>query len=231
MPRPNNLRNAVARRLEPVTERGPQAAGATLRRIAELAIEGRGRFPGARTAAAKQLQRHIDAPEAAVEALITSHVRLGTGQGFVTNVGGLAVLPIAIPANLTGIAVVQVRMVAAIAHLRGYDLDDSRVRTAIMMCLLGGEQIERRIADNKLPSRPLAVATAPVFDPKLQAQVSEAVISNLLARVGGKQLPLLVARRIPLVGGGVGAVVDGMTTYQLGKFASGELVRRRAIQP
>lgn len=231
MPTPKDVRNAVARRLEPVTEGGPQAAGDTLRRIAELAIDGQGRFPGARATAAKHLQRHKGSVDAAIEALINSHVRLGTGQGFVTNVGGLAVLPIAVPANLVGIAVVQFRMIAGIAHLHGYDLDDPRVRTAVMMCLLGGEQIGRRVANGRLPSTPLAVATAPVFDPKLEARVCEVVISNLFGRIGGKHLPLLMSRRIPLVGGGVGAVVDGMATYQLGKFACSELVRRRAIQP
>lgn len=230
MPKAKDVRNAMARRLEPVTERGPQAAGATLRRIAEMAIEGRGWFPGARAIAGKHLQRQVGATDAAIESIINSHVGLGTGQGFVTNIGGLVALPVAIPANLTGVAVVQVRMIAAIAHLRGYDLDDSRVRTAVVMCLLGGEQIGRRVANGKLPSTPLAVATAPVFDPRLEAQICEAVISNLMARMGGKQLPLLIGRRIPLIGGGVGAAVDGVTTYQLGRFARRELVPRRAIQ-
>lgn len=230
MAKPKDVRNAVARRLEPVTHGGPEAAGATLRRIAAMAIEGRAGFPGARSAAAKQLQRQVGSVDAAIEGVINSHVGLGTGQGFVTNIGGLVTLPIAIPANLTGVAVVQVRMIAAIAHLRGYNLDDSRVRTAVVMCLLGGEQIGRRVANGKLPSTPLAVATAPVFDPKLEAQICESVISSLLARMGGKQLPVLVGRRIPLIGGGVGAAVDGMTTYQLGRFARRELVPRRAIQ-
>ena len=47
-----------------------------------------------------------------------------------TNIGGVATLPVAIPANITGVAIVQIRMVAAIAHLRGYDLNDNRVRTS-----------------------------------------------------------------------------------------------------
>lgn len=229
MPSAKDVRNALARRLEPVTDRGPHAAGVTLRRIAELAIDGRGRFPGARATAAKHLQRQSGSTDDAIDAIINSHIGLGSAQGFVTNLGGLVTLPIAVPSNLTGIAAVQVRMIAAIAHLRGYDIGDARVRTAIMMCLLGGEEIRRRMSAGKLPSTPLAVATAPVFDPKLEAEVSEAVLSNLLARVGGKYLPLLVTKRIPFVGGGVGAAVDGVTTYQLGKFARGELVRRRSI--
>ena len=92
---------------------------------------------------------------------------LASAQGFVTNIGGVATLPVAIPANIAGVAIVQMRMVAAIAHLRGYDLNDNRVRTALVMCLLGGEQVANRIAAGQLPTSPMAVATAPMFDPEL----------------------------------------------------------------
>jgi uncharacterized protein (DUF697 family) len=219
----------MARRLEPVTTTGPQAAGTMLRRILEVAIDGTGRFPSARSTAAKHLQKQGGSIDAAIESLIDTHVGLGTAQGFVTNLGGVVVAAVTIPANLVGVAVVQVRMIATIAHLRGYDIDDRRVRTALVMCLLGGEQIGRRITNGKLPTTPLAVATAPVFDPNLDARVAEAAVGSLLARVGGKHLPLLMARRIPLLGGGVGAVYDGVSTYQIGQFAKGELVTRRAL--
>ena len=108
-----------------------------------------------------------------------------------TNLGGVAALPVTVPANLAGVAVVQVRMVAAIAHLRGYDLDDNRVRTALVMCLLGGEQVAKQIAEGTLPTSPMAVATAPMFDPELDRQVAEEVAGDLAARVGGKNMALL----------------------------------------
>lgn len=221
---------AVARRLQPVAANGPQVAGSALRRIVEVAIDGTGRLPGARAAAAKHLERAGGSVDDAIESIIDSHIRLGTAQGFVTNIGGIATAAVLVPANLAGVAVVQVRMVAAIAHLRGYDIDDRRVRTALVMCLIGGEQLGRRIASGGLPTTPMAVATAPVFDPALDARVSEIAVTGLLTRVGGKHLPLMITRRIPLVGGGVGAVLDGMATYQIGQFAKGELLQRRALR-
>jgi len=138
-------------------------------------------------------------------------------------------LPVAIPANITGVAIVQVRMVAAIAHLRGYDLDDHRVRTALVMCLMGGEQVAKHIAEGTLPTSPMAVATAPVFDPELDKQVADEVITDLAARIGGKNLALAIVKRVPLMGGGVSAVMDGFATYQIGRYATGELVKRRAL--
>lgn len=220
----------LARGIGPVAAgMAPQAAGGVLRRVLEIAIDGMGKIPSARTAAGRALERHSGSVDSAIDSIVDLHVRLASAQGFVTNLGGLALLPVAVPANLTGIAVLQVRMVAAIAHLRGYDVNDDRVRTALVMCLLGGEQVARFVAEGKLPTSPMAVATAPVFDPELDRQVAAEVVSDLMARIGGKNLALMVTKRVPLVGGGIGAVMDAMATHQIGKYAKGELVVRRAL--
>jgi len=197
--------------------------------VLEIALDGYGRFPSAKTVAARHLQRHSGSEAGAIQSLIDVHVRLASAQGFVTNLGGIVALPVTVPANLTGVAVLQVRMVGAIAHLRGYDLDDHRVRTALVMCLLGGERIASRIVEGTLPTSPMAVATAPVFDPDLDRRVAEEVMTDLMARVGGKNLALMVTKRVPLLGGGIGAVLDGIATHQIGTFAKGELVRRRSL--
>lgn len=212
------------------TQVAPQAAGGMLRRVLEVAIDGYGRVPSARAVAARQLGRHDGSVDDAIEGVIDNHVRLAGAQGFVTNLGGVATLPVSIPANLTGTAIVQVRMIAAIAHLRGYDVNDNRVRTAIVMCLLGGEQVAKRITQGRLPTSPMAIATAPMFDAGLDARVAQEVVADLLARVGGKKAGLVVTKRIPLLGGGVGAVIDGLTTYQLGRYAKSELLTRRSLQ-
>lgn len=221
----------IVRGIGPVATRmAPQAAGGVLRRVIEIAIDGVGALPSAKTVAARQLERHGGSVDEAIDGVIDAHVRMASAQGFVTNLGGAAVLPIALSANLTGVAVVQVRMVAAIAHLRGYDLNDSRVRTALIMCLLGGEQVAERIGRGVLPTSPMAVATAPVFDRELDTTVSQEVVADLLSRIGGKSVALAISRRVPIVGGGVGAVMDGWATRGIGAYAKGELVRRRVLQ-
>ena len=75
--------------------------------------------------------------------VIENHVRYAGAQGFVTNLGGLATAAVALPTNITGLALIQCRMVAGIAHLRGYDLDDPRVRNAILACILGEDAVKR----------------------------------------------------------------------------------------
>ena len=206
-----------------------QGAGGVLRQVLEIAIDGYGRMPSAKAVAARHLERLGGSVDEAITSIIDHHIRLASAQGFVTNIGGVATLPVAIPANITGVAIVQVRMVAAIAHLRGYDLNDNRVRTALVMCLMGGEQVAKHIADGTLPTSPMAVATAPIFDPDLDRQVADDVVSDLAARIGGKNLALAIVKRLPLAGGGVSAIMDGFATYQIGRYATGELLRRRAL--
>jgi hypothetical protein len=229
MPSAQDVGRAIARGIGPVARSvNPGAAGGALKRVLELAIDGYARVPGARTVAAKHLQKHGDVDDA-IDSIIAQHVRLASAQGFVTNLGGIAALPVAIPANLAGISVVQVRMVAAVAHLRGYDVGDLRVRTALVMCLLGADEVARRIGAGSLPTSPMVIATAPVFDGVLDRQVADAVLSDLMSRIGGKNLALVITRRVPLLGGGVGAVVDGLATRQIGAYAKAELLRRRAL--
>ena len=229
MPSAQDVGRLLARGLPVASRMTPQVAGGALRHVLQLAIDGTSRLPGAKSHASRLLQRHGGSVDPAIDGIIDFHVRLAGAQGFVTNIGGIAALPVTMPANLAGVAVVQTRMVAALAHLRGYDLDDNRVRTALIMCLLGGEQVAKKIITGRLPTSPLAIATAPVFDPHLDQRVSEEVLSDLIQRVGGKNLALSITRRVPFLGGGVGAVMDGIATHQIGQYAKSELVVRRSL--
>jgi uncharacterized protein (DUF697 family) len=225
-----DVRRRIATVMTPVANLvTAQGAGGVLRQVLEIAIDGYGRMPSAKAVAARHLERLGGSVDEAITSIIDHHIRLASAQGFVTNIGGVAALPLAIPANITGVAIVQVRMVAAIAHLRGYDLNDNRVRTALVMCLMGGEQVAKHIAEGTLPTSPMAVATAPIFDPDLDRQVADDVVTDLAARIGGKNLALAIVKRLPLAGGGVSAIMDGFATYQIGRYATGELLRRRAL--
>ena len=224
----------VASSLAPAAQRlAPQAAAGVLRQVLEIAIDGYQLFPGAEKVAERYLRKNGEDAQLAIDAVIDQHIRLAGVQGFVTGIGGLITLPVALPANLTGIAVVQARMVAAIAHLRGYDLGDPRVRTAVITCLLGEDGVTDRLKKSSLPTSPLAIATAPVFDPELDRLVSGEVVGELIARISGKKMGLMVTRRVPLLGGAVAAGVDGWSTYRIGEYADKSLVRRirRPIEP
>lgn len=198
--------------------------------LLDLAIQGKGKLPGVKKAAGKLLTRHEDA-DAATSRLVTEHVALAGGQGFATNWGGFLVAFATIPANITASTFVQARMVAGIAHLRGYELDDPRVRTAIAMIMLGPGASATLIKKGVLPSSPFAVATAPIFDAELDRQVCRSLVERIMNQLSSKRLGVFLGKRIPFVGGGVGAAVDGWSTHSIARHAMAELPSRRPRTP
>jgi len=116
--------------------------------------------------------------------------------------------------------------VAGIAHLRGYDLQDPRVRNAVLACMLGDDVVRSLVKKRKLPAPPMAIATAPAHDPQLDKVISAEVTSELLTRVAGKRVATTVARRVPVVGGLFGAGADGFATWKIGRYADRELLSR-----
>ncbi|MDO5533534.1 MAG: EcsC family protein [Propionibacteriaceae bacterium] len=208
--------------------RAPEVGGNLLRTLLETAITGTSTLPGAKSAAAKHLAKKSGI-EDALESLVLTHVGLAGAQGFLTSLGGLPTLAVTLPANIAGLAVVQIRLIASIAHLRGYDIDSRQVRTAMTLCLMGREGTQKLVDSGVLPTTPLAIATAPVFDETLDQVVGEKVLGELLSRIGGRRASLLFARRVPLLGGGVGATMDGLSTIEIGGYARDVFVSRRRL--
>lgn len=205
----------------------PKQAAGFVRQVLEIAIDGYGRYPGAVEAGNKRLTAARGDVDQAIHAVIDAHVRLAGLQGFVTNLGGVVTLAVTIPANVAGLAVLQCHMVATIAHLRGYDVYDARVRNAILACMLGEETVDYLVKHGRLPSSPMGIATAPAHDPELDRRTAVEVTQELVAKVGGKRVVTAVGRRMPLIGGGVGAVSDGFSTWRVGRYADRALLSRR----
>jgi len=222
-----SLSGRVGKSLAPkITEIAPGLTTSFVREALNRAIDGVGPLPGAAAAADKQLAEQRGNVDRAIHEIIENHVRYAGTQGFLTNVGGLVTAAFAIPANITGLTLVQCRMIAGIAHLRGHDLGDPRVRNAILTALLGEEVVTRLVAKQKLPAPPMALATAPAHDANLDALISAEVAADLIARVAGKRLATTIGRRVPVVGGLVGMGADGYATWKIGRYADREILPR-----
>ena len=205
----------------------PGPVSAVLRTLIDLAIDGNAQFTGARTLAGSELEKHQGNVETSINALMRHHITLAGTQGFVTNLGGIATAFVSMPVNLVGVAIIQGRLVASIAHLRGYDLGDDRVRAAILMCMLGRGAVEELVAKGELPSTPMGVATAPMSDGKLEQQIAERVLASLTTAGGSKKVVSMLGRKIPLVGGGFGFAADSYSTAAVGRYAREQFVNRR----
>jgi hypothetical protein len=224
---------AIGRQLAPrvvprVTQLAPGLSASFVRETLHRALEGTGPFVGAATLADRILRAQGGDVERAVKAYVDHHIRYAGMQGFATNLGGLVTMTVAVPANITGLALLQSRMVAGVAHLRGYDLADPRVHNAILLITVGEDDVDELVAKGRIPAPPMALATAPVHDPTIDALVSAEVAAGLVARVAGKRLASTMGRRVPGIGGLVGMGTDGWSTYKIGHYAEGELLPRRA---
>lgn len=210
----------VAQHVAPrVPHLAPDLTHSFVREALRRAIDGVGPLPPAAEAAAKD----------SVRGIIDDHVRYAGAQGLLTGLGGVVTATVTIPANIAGLALIQARMVAAIAHQRGYDLDDPRVRNAILTCMLGRELVEQKIKERTLPGPPMAIATAPVHDPDLDRVLAAEVASDLITRVGGKRLAITIARRTPIIGGAFGMTADGWATWRVGAYAARDLRPRARL--
>lgn len=220
----------AARQLAPrVTQMAPGLTQTFVREALHRAIAGVGPLPPAAEAAEAQLREQHGNVDKAVRELIQNHVTYAGGEGLLTNLGGLVTAAVVAPANIAGLALIQCRMVAGIAHLRGYDLDDPRVRNAILVTLLGEEAVVKMVRKKLLPAPPMALATAPHHDPALDQTISSALANELISRVIGKRIATTVGKRVPVVGGAVGMVADGWGTWRVGRYAEKEL-RPRALR-
>jgi hypothetical protein len=82
------------------------------------------------------------------------------------------------------------------------------------------------IKKKKLPGTPMALATAPVSDPQLSHVLANEVASEIIASVASKRFALVAARRVPVVGGVVGAGADGYASWKIGRYVDRELLPR-----
>jgi hypothetical protein len=218
---------SIGKALAPQVQKlAPEMTANFVHEALNRAINGVGPLPAAAKAADKQLEEQHGDVEAAIHEVIENHVRFAGAQGFATNLGGLVTAAVTIPANIAGLAMLQCRMVAGIAHLRGYDLQDPRVRNAILTCMLGEDAVTSLVRKRKLPAPPMAIATAPTHDPALDRTIAAEVTSELLTKVAGKRVATTIGRRVPVVGGLVGAGADGYSTWQIGRYADRELLAR-----
>lgn len=183
----------------------------------EKAVNGLPRTDTAAELAESYLRKH-DTVEKSIDSLIRWQNAKGATSGFLTGLGGLITLPVAIPANIASVMYVQIRMIAAIAHMKGYDLKDDQVKIFVFVCLTGqaaadilkkaGVKVGEAVAKEAIKKIPGEVIKA----------INKAVGIRLLTKFGEKGIVNL-GKAVPLVGGIIGGTVDGISTNAVGKTA------------
>lgn len=145
------------------------------------------------------------------------NTKAGT-SGFLTGLGGIITLPVAIPANVASVMYVQIRMIAALAHMGGHNLNDDRVRSLVFVCLTGNAAKDILKDIGIVVGKKLAQNTIKNISGKTITAINQKVGFRLLTKFGEKGV-INLGKAIPLLGGVIGASFDSVTTNTVGNIA------------
>lgn len=161
---------------------------------------------------------HHDTPEAAARSLTRWQVAKCGMSGFLSGLGGIVTLPATIPANIGSVMYVQMRMIAAIAKMGGYDVNSDQVQTLVYMCLTGttiadivketGIQIGEKSLTAAIKKIPGAVLT----------KINQKMGFRFLTKFGEKGV-INLGKLVPIAGGLIGGGVDIASTIVISRNA------------
>ena len=164
---------------------------------------------------ARRISRGAPDAAAAADRLVALYVGLCGATGFVCGLPGFLLMPVTVPANLTGVALLQLHMSAALAVLAGHDLADEATRDRYIACLLEKlDESGRNTEDEEVARR-----TGIKLGERALRYVAEKSTRLAVRAARGAALRKLGARRLPLVGGALGAGSDAYTTSAVGRCA------------
>jgi len=157
-----------------------------------------------------------DSKDKAIDSLIRWQQGKAGANGFAAGLGGIATLPFTLPTNFVSVTYMQMRMIAAIAYIRGYDLKDDQVQTFVYACLTGqtaaeviksiGIDIASKAGKAQIKRIPGAIMT----------KINQKVGFRLITKGGGTGA-INLGKMLPVLGGVVGGAFDVSTSYVIGK--------------
>ena len=136
-------------------------------------------------------------------------------SGFLSALGGIITMPITVPANVSSVLYVQIRMVAAVAYMSGFNIRDDKVKTFVYVALCGssasevmkkaGIKITEKMSEQLIKKIPI----------ELIKSINKAVGFRLLTKAGQTGIVNL-GKMVPLLGGVFGGGFDYVTTNTIG---------------
>lgn len=159
--------------------------------------------PSVEDMAEDYLQKHKTRDEACKAMLRNQIVKCST-SGFITGFGGVITMPVTIPANIGSVLYVQMRMIACVAYMTGFDLNCDQTQTFVYACLAG-------VAVNGLIKQ-AGIRFGLKFTNGLIKKIPGKVLTKINQKVGfrfitkfGEKGIINLGKMIP----GVGAVIGG----------------------
>jgi len=145
------------------------------------------------------------------------NTKAGT-SGFLTGLGGIITMPVAIPANITSVLYVQIRMIAAIAYIGGHDLNNDRVKSLVYACLAGNAAKDILKDIGIVVGTKLTTNAIKNISGKTIVAINQKIGFRLLTKFGEKGA-INLGKAVPLIGGIIGATFDSIGTNVVGNVA------------
>lgn len=163
------------------------------------------------------LGKHSDKKQAA-KALVKNQILKCTTSGFLTGFGGLITLPVTIPANVGSVLYVQMRMIAAVAYLAGFELNSDQTQSFVYACLAG-------VSLNEI-FKQAGIKFGTKFSTSLIKKIPGTVMVKINQKVGfrfitkfGEKGIINLGKMIPAVGAVIGGGIDFAETKAIGNRA------------
>lgn len=149
------------------------------------------------------LQKY-ETKELACKAMLKNQIAKCATSGFMTGFGGFVTMPVTLPVNVTSVVYVQMRMIACVAYMAGFELDSDETQTFVYACLAG-------VAVHELVKQ-TCVKFGVKFANGLIKKIPRTVLTKINQKVGFRFITKFGTQGIVNLGKllpGVGAVVGG----------------------
>ena len=165
------------------------------------------------------LKRYPNPAEAA-KAMLKNQIAKCTTSGVITGFGGLITLPITVPANISSVLYIQMRMIACTAYLGGYDLTSDQVQTFVYACLAGVSVNSVTKKFGAKVGEKFAVKAIEKIPRKTLTKINQKVGFRFITKFGETGL-INLGKMVP----GVGTVINGVFDY-----AETKVIAKRAYK-
>lgn len=153
-----------------------------------------------------------------VNSLIRWQIAKASASGFISGLGGLLTLPVAIPANISIVLYVQIRMIVTIAIMGGHDVKKDQVQTLVYLCLCGNGAKEALKQVGIQVGTKLTQQAIKGLSFEIIKQINQAVGFRLVTKFGEKGV-INLGKVVPFVGGVIGGTFDAVSTNAIGNVA------------
>ena len=179
------------------------------------------------------IKKNPSVEEAAKSLINNSTVKCGT-SGFLTGFGGFATMIATLPANITSVMYVQLRMCCAIAKMAGYDIHSDQVQTLIYACLTGSAMSDILKQAGIKFGQKFGVAMVKKIPGKTITAINQKVGFRFVTKFGEKGIVNL-GKVVPVLGAFIGGGIDVASTRIIGYnaykiFMKGELPTKEEIE-